>query len=427
MKTFKKSLCVLLSVLMLTAALSITTVNAAVAATGIKLNTGTLTITAGNKYTLKATITPSNATNKTVYWKSSNTAVVAMGAGGVVNAKKAGTATVTAKTNNGKTATCKVTVKSKVAATGIKMSTGTLTITSGNKYTLSAAISPSNASNKTVYWSSSNTSVVSMGAGGVVNAKNEGTATVTAKTSNGKAATCKVTVVSKGDSWNTARSYSTGTTAHGKITESQSKVYYKYKLSSPGRINIHANAYMASTSYCIYDANHSKIKSWISVWDTTTKVATMDKTIDLTSGTYYFVVTKYLCLGNYDFNLGFTSANETFPESQTTLYNSFEKAKGVSMNTTYKGQIAENDEVDYFKFTVSSTGLVKLDATSYMPSVTYYIYDSGNNKLAIWPSVWDSVTKVATLSKTHLLTAGTYYLVVDKTVGSTGNYNFKLS
>ena len=108
-------------------------------------------------------------------------------------------------------------------------------------------------------------------------------------------------------------------------------------------------------------------------------------------------------------------------------FDSFEKAKGVSMNTTYKGQIAENDEVDYFKFTVSSTGLVKLDATSYMPSVTYYIYDSGNNKLAIWPSVWDSVTKVATLSKTHLLTAGTYYLVVDKTVGSTGNYNFKLS
>ena len=170
------------------------TVKAAPAPTGVKLNASTLTMTAGTKYTLKATVSPSNAANKTVTWSSSNTTVAGMAAGGVINAKKAGTCTITAKTSNGKKATCKLTVKAAPAPSGIKLNASTLTMTEGTKYTIKATITPTNASNKNVTWSSSSPYVAGMGSGGVINAKCPGVCTITAKTSNGKTATCKITV-----------------------------------------------------------------------------------------------------------------------------------------------------------------------------------------------------------------------------------------
>ena len=165
-------------------------------ATGIKLNTNVLTITAGNKYTLKATVTPADTTNKTVYWSSSDPTVAGMAGGGVLTAKKPGSCTITAKTHNGKTATCNVTVKGGTVPTSIKLNTTNVTMTAGTKYTLKATVSPSDATNKTVYYSSSNPSVAGMGNGGVINAKAPGGCVITAKTSNGVTATCKVTVKS---------------------------------------------------------------------------------------------------------------------------------------------------------------------------------------------------------------------------------------
>ena len=171
-------------------------VTVSVPAKSIKLNLSSVTMTAGTQYKIYATITPSNATSKVVYWSSSNPSVAGMASGGIIKAKKAGTATITASTNNGKSTTCKVTVK-ECAPTSIKLNLSSVTMTAGTKYKLYATITPSNASNKTVYWSSSNPSVAGMGTGGVINAKKAGSCTITAKTSNGKKTTCKVTVKAK--------------------------------------------------------------------------------------------------------------------------------------------------------------------------------------------------------------------------------------
>lgn len=87
-----------------------TTVNA----TGISLNKASLTMKTGDVDTLTATITPQNATNKTVVWSSDNEKVATV-SNGKVTAKAAGTVTITAKTNDGKyTATCKITITNKV-------------------------------------------------------------------------------------------------------------------------------------------------------------------------------------------------------------------------------------------------------------------------------------------------------------------------
>ncbi|MCD8355019.1 MAG: S-layer homology domain-containing protein, partial [Clostridia bacterium] len=68
----------------------------------------------GSTSTLTATITPSNATTNTVTWSSSNTSVATVDSSGKVTGVKAGTATITATSNNGKTATCQVTVSTAV-------------------------------------------------------------------------------------------------------------------------------------------------------------------------------------------------------------------------------------------------------------------------------------------------------------------------
>ena len=89
--------------------------------TGISLNKTSLSFTGtGASQKLSATVSPSDATDKTVTWTSSNTAVATV-SGGTVKAAGYGTATITAKTVNGKTATCKVTVV-QPSLTGISVS-----------------------------------------------------------------------------------------------------------------------------------------------------------------------------------------------------------------------------------------------------------------------------------------------------------------
>ena len=166
----------------------------------VSLNKSATTLTEGESETLTATITPSNATgDKTVKWSSSNEVVAAVDSNGKVTAKKAGTAVITATSSNGKTAGCTVTVKQKeIAITGIGLNKSTTSLTEGESETLTATITPSNATgDKTVKWSSSNEAVAVVDSNGKVTAKKAGTAVITATSSNGKSASCTVTVKQK--------------------------------------------------------------------------------------------------------------------------------------------------------------------------------------------------------------------------------------
>ena len=164
-----------------------TTVNVS----SIILGKTSLEIKVGDSSTLTTTISPSNATDKTITWTSSNTSVATVN-NGVVTGKSVGTATITAKSNNGKTATCTVTVK-EVAVTGVSLDKTSASIKVGETTTVVASISPSNAADKTVTWTSDKPSVATV-SGGVITGKSAGSATITATSSNGKTATCTVTV-----------------------------------------------------------------------------------------------------------------------------------------------------------------------------------------------------------------------------------------
>lgn len=161
--------------------------------TGINLNKTATTIEAGKAETLTATVEPTDATDKTVTWVSSDTSVATVDNNGKVTASKKGTATITAKTVNNHSANCTVTVTQPI--TGIKLNKAKLELEKGATEKLVATVEPSNADgDKTVTWTSSDKSKVAVASDGTVTAVDKGSATITAKTSNGKEATCTVTV-----------------------------------------------------------------------------------------------------------------------------------------------------------------------------------------------------------------------------------------
>ena len=160
------------------------------APTSVALDKTDITIGVSQKETLTATLTP---TNSATYcsWSSSDDTVAAVTSGGVVTGKKVGTAVITVKTTNGKTATCTVTVKK--APTAVTLDKTELSIKVGETYTLKKTLTPSNAATSYTY-TSSKTAVATVTSSGKIVAKKAGTAVITVTTHNGKTATCTVTV-----------------------------------------------------------------------------------------------------------------------------------------------------------------------------------------------------------------------------------------
>lgn len=167
-----------------------------IAAETVSFDQTAVTMTVGDTVALVATVLPSNTTDKSITYSSSNPAV-AVAVNGTVTASGVGTAVIIATTSNGKTATCTVTVTTSVVdVTGVTLNKTELSLTVGGSATLTATVTPANATDSSVTWHSSNPSVVTV-ENGVVTAKGAGSATITVTTSNGKTATCTVTVKEK--------------------------------------------------------------------------------------------------------------------------------------------------------------------------------------------------------------------------------------
>ncbi len=201
MKALKRTAVLMISVLMLIATFSLSFTSSAASkkkVTKVKLNKTSVTLYTTQTYNLKATISPSNASNKKVKWTTSNKNVATVSSSGKITAKKKGTATITCTAQDGskKKATCKVTVTQKVNVTSVKLNASAVQLKKGNTTTLKATIAPSNASNKKVKWTSSDTSVATVNSSGKVTAVKNGTATITCAAQDGskKKATCKITV-----------------------------------------------------------------------------------------------------------------------------------------------------------------------------------------------------------------------------------------
>ena len=177
-----------------TATCTVTVSKKVIPVTAITLNKTSLALTEQESFQLSAAVSPDDATDKTVTWSSSNTSVATVSQNGLVTAIAVGSATITA-TAGEKKATCTVTVNRRVVpATSITLDYVNIEIAKGKMVTLHATVLPEDATDKTVTWKSSNTSIATVNNNGNVTAIKAGTATITASI-GGLSASCVVKVI----------------------------------------------------------------------------------------------------------------------------------------------------------------------------------------------------------------------------------------
>ena len=171
----------------------VTVTQSAVSPTSVSVTPTSLSLEVNQTANLTATVYPSNATTS-LTWSSSNTNVAKV-SNGKVTAVGAGSCVITVKTSNGKSATCNVAVAEPVVnPTSVHVSPSSLSLEVNETANLTATVYPSNATTS-LTWSTSNSSVAKV-TNGKVTAVGAGTCMITVKTSNGRSASCNVTVKS---------------------------------------------------------------------------------------------------------------------------------------------------------------------------------------------------------------------------------------
>ena len=168
----------------------------------VELDVQNVTLKIGETTTLTATIIPDNATNKNVTWSSENEDIASAN-NGIVTAIGAGETTITATTEDGeKTAECVVTVieesdpePEEIPVESVELDVQNVILKIGETTTLTATITPDNATNKNVTWSSENEDIASVN-NGIVTAVGPGETMITVTTEDGeKTAECTILVI----------------------------------------------------------------------------------------------------------------------------------------------------------------------------------------------------------------------------------------
>ena len=218
---------------------------------------------------------------------------------------------------------------------------------------------------------------------------------------------------------NPSDGYAFGKTESNSFDEGGGERYYKFSLETSGEINFVLNAEIYYSTYQIYYGNI--IKKEYLLWENSgyaklsDGIRRLNETIDLTSGNYILRVSSNY-KGKYSFSMNFTSAQESFKETESGSNNSFDTANTINLNTDYKAQIAINDTVDYYKFVLDKSGRINFKLNSKFYYSSYEICDGDFN--VIWKkSYYASVTTgILNIDENIDLVAGTYYLVLK------GNY-----
>ncbi|MGB7395140.1 MAG: Ig-like domain-containing protein, partial [Pricia sp.] len=174
------------------ATITVTVEGDAVAVTGITVLPETATVTVGDTQQLTAVVQPNDATEQGVQWSSGDINVVTVDNNGRVTAVGPGTAVIRATSvgDASITDTSTVTVEnSPVLVTGIAVSSARSSVPADETEQFTATITPANADNRNVTWSSSDTGVATVNVSGLITAVSDGTATITATATDGSAVT----------------------------------------------------------------------------------------------------------------------------------------------------------------------------------------------------------------------------------------------
>jgi uncharacterized protein YjdB len=155
-----------------------------ISVTGVNLNQSSVTLNINQTYQFISTISPADASNKSVVWSSSSVSTVSVSSSGLATGLKVGSATITVRTVDG-SFTASATVTVIVSVTSITLSASSLAVNVGLGKTLIATVNPSNATNKSVIWTTANSAIATVSSGGLVDGIANGSTTITATTAVG--------------------------------------------------------------------------------------------------------------------------------------------------------------------------------------------------------------------------------------------------
>lgn len=178
--------------------------------TGLKLNKTTIRMLEGRTTTIRATVTPSNATAKKVTWSSSDENIATIDTSGMIMAIQEGRCKITATSTDGskKKATCWVYVSTAVPATGVTVSQKDMIMVRGTSAQISVTIQPSGSTDG-IQYASDNSNVASITSKGRVTARKPGVASIIVTTSSGRQTMVNVTVVGLNKTTLVMRQYET--------------------------------------------------------------------------------------------------------------------------------------------------------------------------------------------------------------------------
>lgn len=223
-----------------------------------------------------------------------------------------------------------------------------------------------------------------------------------------------------------------GTLYNAQIALNDEKDFFKFVLYESGKVNFNALFYeMRGVYWRIYNEEGIEILSKQSEWNSTTRNITVDEDLYLTSGTYYIAVSendwcdeKY---GRYTFSLSFLQSEETYTETNGGSNNSVSSASPLDLQDDYKGQIALNDDKDFYAFNLPSSQSVSISVQAGIENVYIRLYDFNGNEIDSWRPEWNNITREINFKETKVLERGNYYIAIVLYDGCYGNYILNIS
>ena len=332
--------------------------------TSIALNNYSLDWKIGKTGYFKAFVSPDNATNKKVTWKSGNTGVATVSSDGLLTAVGAGTATITCTAADGSGVTAKCTVKvSPQLVTGIALNNYSLDWKIGKTGYFKAFVSPDNATNKKVTWKSGNTGVATVSSDGLLTAVGAGTATITCTAADGSGVTAKCTVKVSADTIgsialsSTASSIYTGNHAYIKAITSPANQTVNYSSSNKSVATVTQDGVVTGVSagkavITVKDPNSSVKNTY------TITVAASSGGVSLSNTTASIPADKTFYLKSYTSGTSFSSSDTSVAAVNSRGF-VYAKKEGVAIITA-----SANGRVKTCAVTVTAPAAVRFAYTS---------------------------------------------------------------
>lgn len=222
-------------------------------------------------------------------------------------------------------------------------------------------------------------------------------------------------------SFSKARELEFGASMAGKLAESDSRRYYKFSLSQASRLDLgfERSDHFDDVKIAIFDNTQTEIYSITKNYG---RSFSLDA-VYLTGGDYYLLVDEALNV-TFSFIVNMDPAGESFTETQDSNNDMASSASAINLQQKYKGVLAQNDDIDYYKFQVPAAGRITLNLTNAADdSARYAVYDDSLN-----PVYTNAVSRESKISQPVSVKSGDYYLAVAKydVNKGTGSYTFSI-